>query len=278
MSASSPATPPPRLYCILATEVPVALVFRRGPSDWFQLLRWWFDKGVVEPGVWVHKKLFPRRCDLSADGELLLFYLCGGVKGFYRVYCGISKSPWLHPLTSWDEGDTWGRGWCFVAGSTLHTWNEPRYAEIPTRYVTIQRNDNVSFVNERRRGWAEAADCPPRASDDVWDEKRNVILHKGSPVGGCALRLIGGLYKLEHAIDGRAPSFEIQLPSGIRKPLVEAAWADWDQRGRLLIATKQGALRVAELRGDELSTVQEHDLSDMTPNPQPAPAWALLSE
>lgn len=265
---------PPRLYGILATEAPVVLVFRRGPSDWFHLLRWKLDEGVVEPGVWVRKKLFPRRCDLSADGELLLYYLSGGVEGHYRVFGGIARTPWLHPLASWDEGDAWGRGSCFVAESIPHTFGEPHDVVLPKMRVTIQRNDTTSFVNERRRGWHEAADCPPRNVADTWDEKRSVILEKESPLREGRLRLIGGLYQPEGGIDGRAPVFEIQLGSGPRQQVDGAVWADWDQRGHLLIATKDGFLRAESVEGGQRVVLQEHDLSDLTPNPQPAPAWA----
>lgn len=271
---SIPPAASSRLYCILAEGAPVALVFRRGPSDWFHLLRWRLEEGVVEPGVWVRKKLFPRRCDLSRDGELLLYYLSGGVEGQYRVFGGISRSPWLHPLASWDESDTWGRGSCFVDGSTPHTCGERIDIDLPPNRVTIQRNDVVSFVNERRRGWSEAQDCPSRDVADVWDERRNVILEKVSPLRGGVLRLIGGFYQPEGGTEGRAPTFEIQFGAGDRIKLDDAAWADWDRRGRLLIATKSGLLR-AEIVRDGVRTVdEEHNLSGLVPDPQPAPEWA----
>jgi len=222
----------------------------------------------------VRKKLFPRRCDLSADGKLFLYYLSGGIDGRYRVFGGISRTSWLHPLASWDEHDTWGRGSCFVTASTLHTWGETRDVDLSTTRVTVQKNDVVSFVNERRRGWAEAPDCPPRGVDDHWDEKRSVILEKESPSHAGVLRLVGGPYQPEGGMDGRAPAFEIQLRPGGRRKLGDVAWADWDHRGRLLVATKDGFLRAESIEGGEQTVVEEHDLSNLTPNPQAAPEWA----
>lgn len=279
---SSKVTPPPRLYCLPATEAPVALVFSRGPSGWFHLLRWWLDTGVIEHGVWVRKKIFPRRCDFSPDGELMLYYLSGGVQGRYRVFGGISRAPWLHPLASWDEIGTWGRGECFATDATLHGWGSPREFDLPAQSansrsrVAIMSNDVVSFVNERRRGWIEAEDCEPRAADDTWDERRSVILWKSAPSGQQALRLVGGDY-VPDAMGGRSPRFELQCPSGGRTILTEAAWADWDKRGRLLTATTSGLLRAERVEGETRTVVEEHDLNGLRPDPQPAPDWAMAA-
>jgi hypothetical protein len=274
VSTSGFPLPPPRIYCILATEAPIALVFRRGPSRWFHLLRWRLDKGLLEPGVWVRKKLRPRRCDLSSDGELLLYYLSGGYEARYRVFAGLSRAPWLAPILTWDERDTFGRGWCFATDSTAHTYGERCDMDSTIGPVAIARNETVSFVNERRRGWVEAADCPPRDPDDTWDEKRSVILQKTCASNGCALRLIGGRYQPQRGIDGKAPHFELDLPSGERVAIPDVTWADWDQTGRLLLATRQGQLLARDPLGHPSETLEAHDLTNLTPAPAPPPDWA----
>jgi hypothetical protein len=57
-------------------------------------------------------------------------------------------------------------------------------------------------------------------------------------------------------------------------PLDDVQWADWDERGRLLVATRCGKLQVRELRGLTCDVVFEHDLAPLAPDPTPAPAWA----
>ncbi len=277
MNGPSQQSPPPRLYGILATAAPVVLIFRRGPTDWFHLMRWWVDEARVEPGVWVRKRVFARHCDLSSDGELLLFLLSGTVKGQFQVIGGISRAPWLHPLASWDEHSTVSRGWCFATHGIAHTWDKPRDVTLSTGRIVIQRNDNVSFVNELRRGWVEAPDCPPRHPQDVWDENRSIVLQREWKASGDTLRLIGGRHDSEGGMDGKAPTYEVQFRSGNCTPLVEAAWADWDHRGRLLVATHHGQLRVKEVGESSLITLEEHDLSAQIPNPQPPPEGATVA-
>jgi len=240
------------------------------------LLRWRLDTGVLEPGVWVRKKLYPRRCDLSDDGELLLYYLSGGINGAYAVLCGLSRVPWLHPLESWDEGDTWGRGWTFSPGAASQNRDPTRVIETSNGRVPVRRNEHDvgPFINELRRGWSEATDCPPRHTADYWNECRNLILEKTAPTGDGVLRLIGGLFETDGGMDGWAPSFESRFPARPSITLSNAAWADWDHRGRLLFATKDGRICAETICDGVRTRVEEHDLSAMTPDPQPAPEWA----
>lgn len=262
----------PRVYCILARQAAIALVFRRGPSDWFHLLRWDLSSGAIEPGVWVRKKLFPRRCDLSDDGQLLLYSISGGYEKGYQVFCGVSRAPWLHPLAQWEEKSTLGSAWYFFEPGIDHGWADPRSELVGYRRVSIRRNANVAFVNELRRGWVYAPDCPPRDPGDVWDEKRGVILEKRA--GGRLLRLIGGTHIFRPpAIDGLAPRFELCSADQVAT-LDDACWADWSPSGQLLVATKSGQLRIEEIHAGRRKVVLSHDLTLLKPDPQPAPAWA----
>lgn len=262
--------PPPRLQCIPVTEAPIVLVFRRGPSDWFHLLRWHLDSGALEHGVWVRKKLFPGRCDVSSDGELLSFYLSGNIDGGYRVFAGVSRSPWLHPLVSWEEKDTWGRGYSFATGTRSFAFGDPLEHCVDGQTLIMQINDSVSFINERRRGWTEAPDCQPQTAGDVWDAKRELILQRSSPASTGALRLISkpGSREINY------PDYQLVSSNGESVQLMNAVWADWDYRGRLLQATQEGQLLMSKLEGDCWNELQRHDLSHLRPTPSSAPTWA----
>jgi hypothetical protein len=59
------AIPPPRLYLLPSRDAPVAVVIRRGPSEWFHVLRWELETLTVHLGAWFHGTLYPRRSDVG---------------------------------------------------------------------------------------------------------------------------------------------------------------------------------------------------------------------
>jgi hypothetical protein len=70
-----PSEPAPcRLSVFLAREAPIGVILRRGPSEWAQLVRWDRDTDTFEPGQWFHGRVYKRRCDLSADGRLFIYF------------------------------------------------------------------------------------------------------------------------------------------------------------------------------------------------------------
>src|SRR5262249_44616225 len=70
--------PPCRLHVLLAREAPVAVILRRGPSAWYQVILWRTDRDTFEDGAWFKGRLYEERCDLSPDGELLLYFALQG--------------------------------------------------------------------------------------------------------------------------------------------------------------------------------------------------------
>jgi hypothetical protein len=90
-----------RLYAILARKSSVAVVFRRGPSNSVLLTQWNTDNDTFEHGQWLRGRIYERRCDLSPDGALLL-YFAGKYKSRFvpglqsavhhiskRLHCGL---------------------------------------------------------------------------------------------------------------------------------------------------------------------------------------------
>ncbi len=49
------------LHAILAREAPVAVLFRRGPSDFVQLLKWNLSDDTFEHGQWLNGRIYERR-------------------------------------------------------------------------------------------------------------------------------------------------------------------------------------------------------------------------
>jgi hypothetical protein len=134
---------------------------------------------------------------------------------------------------------------------------------------------NRDVWNEVKRGWRFAAEDDPLLA--VVPAQPNLVLRREQPArgSGVALGLIHkGVDFRQLGIEGVQIEYFLQDNPGDVTPLSEAAWADWDHQGRLLMATRDGELAVCECRGARLKRTWSEDLRNRTPDPQPAPAWA----
>jgi hypothetical protein len=110
---------------IPARQKPVALILRRGPSAWYHLIRWDTAKDQFEHGAWFRGRIYEERCDLSPDGELFLYFALQGRRwssSYKGAWTAVSRAPWLHALTLWPQGHTWGGGGRFVAVRKAVLW------------------------------------------------------------------------------------------------------------------------------------------------------------
>jgi len=112
------ATTSPRLAVIMAAAAHEAVIFRRGPSAWFQLIRWDTLHDRFDDGAWIRGRIYPEKCDLSPDGRLLVYSVHRGNRfgtSYTDCWTGISRSPWLTALALWPVGTTYGGGGRFAA-------------------------------------------------------------------------------------------------------------------------------------------------------------------
>jgi hypothetical protein len=267
---------PPRIYCIPATEAPIVAVFRRGPTKWSHVGLWDLAKGRYEPGAWLGGRIFPRRSDLSPDGRLLCYFAHKPTANWAHgeAYVALSKLPWLTALHAFGTCGTWTRGYYFTrdTGSV----NTPD-VKLPISYG-LRSIPMVQFANERRRGWEETPDSPPRDPKDAWDQRRNARMQKRQP-GGTRLLFVeslgqaGGEFGAGQAVDGLRVLYSLEF-DGELKVLDELQWADWNRQGQLLVATRSGKLQIWNLNGKETEILFEYDLAILELNHSPAPAWA----
>jgi len=114
--------PPPRIFVITARDVDAAIIFRRGPSDWFHLLKWDMASDTLQPGAWFKGSMYPEKCDLSPDGELLLYFVLQGSKlstSYSHAWTAVSRAPWMHALGLWPQGTAYGGGGRFLSNRQL---------------------------------------------------------------------------------------------------------------------------------------------------------------
>jgi hypothetical protein len=266
----------PRLFGIVATEAPVVAVLRRGPSAWCHVARWWVDGDIrYEPGAWLHGTIYPQRCDLSPDGRYLCWFTLhpGASWPLGATYVAVSRLPWLTALVAWGTGGTWTRGLHFVPTGTGTVVDAPDHGSLTGSPYGLAHTLSATFAVERRRGWTETPDTPPRSPNDYWDERRSeqVTMQKESPAGGSVLLAHGG-FAAFRSMDQRwygGPEYAVRSPDGVRVRLDGVQWADWAPDGRLLVATVDGRLEVRSAPGDEV--LWSRDVGADIPDPVRAP-------
>lgn len=117
-------TMPCRLSLVFAAEAPVAVVLRRGPRQWVEVIKWRTDTDDFAHGQWFHGRIYSERCGLSPDGTLFVYFAMKhgwpkSAQGYERTFTAVSRPPFLTALAMWPQGDTWGGGGRFVDNRTL---------------------------------------------------------------------------------------------------------------------------------------------------------------
>ena len=278
------STPPCRLYVLVATHAPVALVVRRGPSAWWHLLKWDLKHLSLEPGAWFAGTLYPRRSDISPDGRLFGYFALRGSPPPWDTYFAVSKAPWLTALAAWRTGGTWTGGCQFFGDGRLAIAGcmdtQPFHGHYHKAVVGGMSSDWVrrDLQNELKRGWQP---CVDDAGDGyrahLSGMARSAFLIRRPQPGQADTALVlahVGVDFSRPGIEGVQVEYLLEEGAGRITPMPEAAWADWDHAGRLLLATRDCVVCIREARGGGWQQLWSQDLSDLTPNPAQAPAWA----
>ena len=275
--------PQVRLYCILAREAPLAVVFRRGPSKRVLLTLWRTDTDQFYEGQWLKGRIYERRCDLSPDGKLLI-YFAANYKEPYFSWTAVSKPPFLTALALWPKGDGWGGGGLFETDQQIllnHRAAEMQLAE----GFSLPPNIHVKPFGERP-GWGE--DNPisdARLSRDGWQmmQEGEAIQHSLGDAVWVDFKpaLIWtkqrGRYELEmhiHGIHERdGPWYVVEhfvkdKNTGSTVELGRTEWADWCRSGDLLFSRGGQLFRLGfsdtGVLNDVSSATLLIDLSDRT--------------
>jgi hypothetical protein len=274
-----------RLYVLVATHAPVALILRRGPSTWWHLIKWDLERLTLEPGAWLKGTLYPRRSDISPDGQLFGYFALRSSPPPWDTYFAVSKVPWLTALAAWHTHGTWTGGCQFYRDGRLAIAGamdiQPFYGHYPKAAVGGMDTDWVhhNLQNEYKRGWQAMP-------DDPHDLRQMYLPDTATPAFLMRRYQPGrqsGVLILAHAgVDFSRPGIEgVQVhylreerDSGKITPLPETAWADWDQQGRLLMATRDGTVSISEVSGDAWVQTWSANLRDLVPAPTQASAWA----
>ncbi len=262
---STPTPPPPRLAVLAARDAPVAVVLRRGPTDWVRLSLWDTTTDEVTHGGWLHARVPWRRCDLSPDGRLFVAFVADhGRNDDPRrdTWVALSRPPWWHALALWFNGTTWDYGGFFPdATSCTIQSGVPDLGEVPPWF------DTEADVPEPCPGpaWTDVTVPHNRRVRDGWTEVEPGWWERplARPEAAAVAR--------EHVDGGAKVTNEVALRWGDELELLAPGPSlDVSASGRALVA-REGRLEVHD--GPGAVTVVD-DVTDHHPDPHPAPPWA----
>lgn len=269
---------------IAAAQADVAVVVRRGPTDWSRLYRWDTGNDHVEAGSWLRGVVKHGRIDLSPDGRLLVCMVQqhgrdeDPRRDTYTVLC---RPPWWTALALWFDGSAWGwGGWFPDSRSCVGTSGAPDVGSVPPWFD----NDaswpddataipppsgglelTVSHHRRRRDRWSLVEHGRPAPDRDQWQRPMSQRWERALRDGGAAVQLV--------SVDGAGrTSTEAALRRGDEvTPLGHDASVDVDRAGRALV-TRQGRLEV-----HDAGTVRVvADLTGERPERVVPPQWAGL--
>ena len=275
---------PCRLFAILAREAPLAVIFRRGPSKQCELIQWNTQTDEIRRGQWFRGRIYERRCDLSPDGELLIYFAMNGAweSETRGAWTAISKPPYFTALALWPKGDCWQGGGLFIDNKTVFLNQfcgcaKPLKGKEAKRLRIVHDHPHSRMGNAEclgiyyprllRDGWrpAETAQSRGEHASHTWDRDQRE--------GTTCLRKI--CISTIHHPPGRGcyyDRYELITPEATI-PMPETEWADWDHAGRLVFA-RGGKLWYAQIHGDRLEENVIADFDQDHPRQVVPPDWA----
>ena len=210
-----PPRPACRLFVIPARDVPCAVVLRRGPTAWYHVLLWDLVTDRIEPGAWIKGRIYEDKCDLSPDGRLLVTFVHQGARSttpYSQAWTAVSRPPWLHALTLWPQGTTYGGGGRFTSNGELVLRNSaPRtHPDHPLGPLEVTSGSPPSRAGEEQ---IEGADWAGRGQDGKLVFARDGRLYRRVRA---ADREVADLREIEPSPD-EAPAWAFAWPSAAKR-------------------------------------------------------------
>ena len=175
-----------RISILFASDAHVAAILRRGPSRIYHVIKWNTDKDTFEHGAWVKARIYEDVCDVSSDGEYLLYSMFQGKNLYadYKSFTGLSRLPWLKVLVSWNQVGTWDGGGRFTEDGRL-ALNLIMPSIIDTDLKTLQEFEVVYLDKSIRKHYSayfkkhKDHGLIPKADWSQKDQNGRIIWTKG---------------------------------------------------------------------------------------------------
>jgi len=281
-----PTSHPARIFFLIAREVNKAIVFRRGPTKWTQMLVWDLNSNELEYGQWSRVKFQKWRCDLSPSGKYLI-YLDNQFEDQDSATV-ISKPPYWNALTKWKHYNPlfgMGGGVFNSENEVVLNWHfkleaDKLFPVNPQLNVICKgKSYDVENVRLERDGWSlldskEFVDNEMnrlKKTSMFWNDIYMENRFQTTPeLWSKPITKTSFLYRLSYLHPKkikRLSKFFIKKRQEV-KELEGIEWAEVDHNGRI-IATKNGTLMASKIFNDgsvQLDNLEIlHDLNALKP-------------
>jgi hypothetical protein len=276
---------PPRIHILFARETDFALILRRGPSKSVCAIGWDRGTNTFQVGQWINGRIYEEDCDLSPNGQYLIYKAFSTKWDGRRFGCttAISRTPYLKPIGLWHSQEgTWIGGGLFIEDSrywiqhgrlghdTIRTppaLNETH--ESPFGEETIY--GNIYFLRLQREDWTlvESRVFNQYTAVNIFDKPidHSWILRKIVYVAATEQKGKGCSYD-EHQLLRKGNTSSEFGHTKFDYPSWE--WADTDHRG--IYWAEKGKLFTAQLSKKGLESITElYDFNPMKFDPSDAP-------
>lgn len=114
--AAKTQTAPARIHLLAAKEAPYVVIIRRKPSRLAHIMRLNTQTDEIEHGSWFRGRIYEKRCDLSFDGQHMIYLAMGS---HAETWNGVCQPPFLKTLVHWENTGTWYGGGLFRSENRL---------------------------------------------------------------------------------------------------------------------------------------------------------------
>jgi hypothetical protein len=250
-----------RLHVMLARDAPFAVILRRGPSKQVCTIGWNLNDDTFTVGQWLKGRIYERNCDLSPDGQHLLYHAVKfrPIDGGWQEYTVLSRAPYLKAVKIWSGKGFYGGVWLDNNHFALHGYDDgPQLSlfrvspvgEIEDAPELAQITDPTQW-RFQRDGWKGSNALVPSGSVEWMKE-----------FAGWELKLKGNGGEVTYAIRGRR----------LEKTFDCARWQWTDFRGERLLWAQDGKIFAAKIwEGGHGPIQQLADFNNRTFEPIAAP-------
>ena len=256
----------------MASEAPLAVILRRGPSKQVCTVLWNRKQDTFHLGQWFKGQIYAHRCDLSPNGlNLIYFALKGRKTEADTTWTAISRAPYLKAEVLFAKGDTWHGGGLWV--SNTEYWLNDGYGHRVVRNNALyKQNAQVWPLGWDGGSWQSRSVYFARLLRDGWKplsaepltEKHNAHTFTKPVTKGWVLRKqfqVGNNREL-----GRGCGWEghelFREQNGVQLPYPNWEWADWD--GNRIVWATAGRLETGKLTTTGLTDIRVlEDFNDM---------------